>query len=495
MSLNHTLVFSPCTRSATDRAKLQAQLDALSNTQTSSSVEVQQLKQRVEETEREKRDLMGVVSRLQEDAAQRDSEIQTLRSDLKQARQDHQTLERQVRELTSAETSTKVRTTFVSVRALLKSSQFKLESLTQQLELAKSEAERSAAELAAKSEEFAKYRRTKHAELAQLQAAHDSLAQTHASTESSLKALQSAHTAQSHQLTQALTRIQDLKGQLAEQEATYSSEAAGLRRLVAMMEEREAQAKAIVDSIEKDFAGVGDRAERREAVLREEIENQKQRAEEAEKRVQELQAVLDRMDRGEFPVPSAFVGSISQPGTPARGMSTPARNGTSPDILSSGMIGLSPTVAMASRAQRGGKSFTEVYSDYIKLQDEYARKCAEYDHMDRTLSAVLAQIEERVSVIVWYACCGADRFAGPHPVATACRVRAVAVGVFAAGKSTRTGFDRTRRLCRRCRGERTEVAAEHPRESAEPEAARGPQPTTARSFEGTWQTPGSLHSV
>ena len=116
MSLNHTLVFSPCTRSAADRAKLQAQLDALSNTQTSSSVEVQQLKQRVEETEREKRDLMGVVSRLQEDAAQRDSEIQTLRSDLKQARQDHQTLERQVRELTSAETSTKVRTAFVPVR-------------------------------------------------------------------------------------------------------------------------------------------------------------------------------------------------------------------------------------------------------------------------------------------------------------------------------------------------------------------------------------------
>ena len=52
---------------------------------------------------------MGVVSRLQEDAAQRDTEIQTLRSDLKQARQEHQSLERQVRELTSAETSTKVR--------------------------------------------------------------------------------------------------------------------------------------------------------------------------------------------------------------------------------------------------------------------------------------------------------------------------------------------------------------------------------------------------
>ncbi|KAI0629748.1 hypothetical protein C8Q77DRAFT_263303 [Trametes polyzona] len=367
---------------AAERAKLQERLDAVSNTQTTSSAEVVTLEQRVEETEREKRDLMGVVSRLQEDAAQRDAEIQTLRADLKQARQDQQNLERRVRELTSSETSTK----------------FKLDSLTQQLELARSEAERTAAELATKTEEFAKYRRTKHAELTQLQAAHDSLAQTHASTESTLKALQSAHTAQSHQLTQALTRVQDLKGQLAEQEATYSSEAAGLRRLISMMEEREAQAKAIVDSLEKDFAGVGDRAERREAVLREEIENQKQRAEEAEKRVEELQAVLDRLDRGEFPIPS-FAGSPGAPTTPARGLSTPVRNGTPGDLLTQGMLGLSPTVAMASRAQRGGKSFTEVYSDYIKLQEDYARKCAEYDHMDRTLSAVLAQIEERAPIL------------------------------------------------------------------------------------------------
>ncbi|KAI0330460.1 hypothetical protein GY45DRAFT_1323591 [Cubamyces sp. BRFM 1775] len=367
---------------AVERTKLQERLDALSNTQTSSSAEVVTLKQRVEETEREKRDLMGVVSRLQEDAVQRDAEIQTLRSDLKQARQDQQSLERKVRELTSTETSTK----------------FKVESLTQQLELARGEAERIAAELAAKTEEFAKYRRTKHAELTQLQAAHDSLAQTHASTESTLKALQSAHNAQSHQLTQALTRIQDLKGQLAEQEATYSSEAAGLRRLITMMEDREAQAKAIVDSLERDFAGVGEKAERREAVLREEIENQKQRAEEAEKRVEELQAVLDRMDRGEFPIPS-FAGSPGAPVTPARGISTPMRNGTPSDILTQGMLGLSPTVAMASRAQRGGKSFTEVYSDYIKLQEDFARKCAEYDHMDRTLSAVLAQIEERAPIL------------------------------------------------------------------------------------------------
>ena len=45
------------------------------------------------------------------------------------------------------------------------------------------------------------------------------------------------------------------------------------------------------------------------------------------------------------------------------------RNGTpGNDILASGMMGLSPTVAIASRVQKGGKTFTEVYADYVKLQ-------------------------------------------------------------------------------------------------------------------------------
>lgn len=283
--------------------------------------------------------------------------------------------------------------------------------------------------MAAKTEEFAKYRRAKQAELAQLQASHDTLQQTHNTKENTLKALQSAHSAQTHQLTQALARVQDLTGRLAEQEATYSSEAAGLKRLVAMMEEREAQAKAIVDNIEKEWAGVGDKAERREAVLREEIEATKMRAEAAEKRVEELQTVLDKMDRGEFPIPGAGfgLGSGSVMGTPGTPQRTPARDSVgagTPDFLTQGMMGLSPTVAMASRSQKSGKTFTEVYADYVKLQEEYAQKSAEYDHMDRTLSAVLAQIEERVrpfwgpaSLVVLI-----DSSLGTHPRATTCRI-------------------------------------------------------------------------
>ncbi len=78
--------------------------------------------------------------------------------------------------------------------------------------------------------------------------------------EASFKALQSSNMAQSHQLTQALSKVQELTVQLAEQEATYSNEANGLKRLVSMMEDREKQAKEIVENIEQEWATVGEKA-------------------------------------------------------------------------------------------------------------------------------------------------------------------------------------------------------------------------------------------
>ncbi|EPQ51089.1 hypothetical protein GLOTRDRAFT_66309 [Gloeophyllum trabeum ATCC 11539] len=366
-------------RLATTNKELQRQIATLSNSQSSSSTEVLSLRQRVEDVEREKRDLVLVVSRLKEDGAQREEEIQTLRTNLRQARQEHQTLEAQLREARSSETSTK----------------FKIDSLSQQLTLAKEELERTSGELSAKTEEFARYRRAKHAELAQLQAEHDALTQTHASTESTLKALQSAHSAQTHQLAQAQARIQELTGALAEQEANYSTEAGTLKRLVKMLEEREQQSKVVVANIERDWAEVGEKTAQRENHLREIIDKERKRAEQAEKRVEELEEAVQRMPRGE-----QFIPSISAPGTPQTpGIpGTPVRGGIS-NIVSEGSLGWSPSISMAGRMQRSGKTFTEVYADYVQLQEQYAQKCAECEKLDDTVRRALSEIEERVPVL------------------------------------------------------------------------------------------------
>ncbi|KAG7445737.1 uncharacterized protein BT62DRAFT_176907 [Guyanagaster necrorhizus] len=307
------------------QAELKAEISRLSTTQSTSSTELEDVRRCLEDSEREKRDVMAVVSRLKQDETQREEEIQTLRKHLKDARQEHQTLENQVRELRSTETSTK----------------FKLDSLTQQLELSHSEVERINSELTVKSDDFTKYRRAKQAEVVTLQANLDAVSQNNELTQSSLKALQSSHTSQTHQLTQALTKVQDLTGQLAEQEATFTQETTSLRRLVVMLEEREKEAKDFVASIEKEWDAVGEKADRRESALRGEVERERKGREDAEKKVERLETVIERMGRGELPVPSRT------PGTP----------------------------------------------------EDYAKKSAEYDHMDRTLTEVLAQIEERAPIL------------------------------------------------------------------------------------------------
>lgn len=349
---------------------LQAKIASLATSRTTSSTELDHLRHRVEECEKEKRDLIGVVSRLKEDASQRDEEIQILRTNLRQERQEQQALESQVRDLRCADTANK----------------FKIETLSQQLGLAQDETARVTAEVASKSEEYARYRRTKHAEFVQLQTAHDAMTQKYVSVESSFKAIQSAYEAQTQRLTQALSRVQDLQGKLAEQEAAFSTEVSGLKRLVTIMEEREKQAKDIVESIEREWAGVGDRAEKREAALRAEAEKEKHAREEVERRLEQLEIVLERINRGELPIAG-------------RGASVPGSPGCGKDATTDAMFGLSPTVAMVSRVQRGGKTFTDVYADYVRLEGEYSKKCAEYDHMDRTLSEVLAQIEERAPIL------------------------------------------------------------------------------------------------
>jgi len=258
------------------------------------------------------------------------------------------------------------------------------------LELAQAEAKRNSDELNTKIDEFTKYRRTKHAELTELQAAYDSLTQTAESTQVSLNALQSTNSAQSHQLTQALSKVQDLTGQLAEQETKFANEASSLKRLVSLMEEREKQVKETVENLENEWAGVGQKAEAREAALKDEIAKEKRGREQAEKRIKNLETVIEGMGRGELATPARN----SLPATPMHIPGTPG------DLFNDGLGSLSPTIAIASRTQKSGKTFTEVYTDFVKLREDYAKKVMECDHMERTLQEVLAQIQERVSIVL-----------------------------------------------------------------------------------------------
>lgn len=90
------------------RASVEAQLSQVSSAHVSSSQELESLRRRVDEVEREKRDLLGVISRLKDDATQYTEELQSLREDVKTIRKERHEIETTTRELRSTETSTKV---------------------------------------------------------------------------------------------------------------------------------------------------------------------------------------------------------------------------------------------------------------------------------------------------------------------------------------------------------------------------------------------------
>lgn len=94
---------------AASRIALQAQLTTTTTSQSSASQELSTLRKKVEDVEREKRDLLGVISRLEEDVAQREQEVLQLRDAVKDARKDVQELESTVRDTRASERSINVR--------------------------------------------------------------------------------------------------------------------------------------------------------------------------------------------------------------------------------------------------------------------------------------------------------------------------------------------------------------------------------------------------
>jgi hypothetical protein len=70
-AVTYLLFFYPFSL-ASSKSNLESQISTLSSSQSISSTELDSFRHRVDDIEREKRDLLGVVSRLKEDSAQRD---------------------------------------------------------------------------------------------------------------------------------------------------------------------------------------------------------------------------------------------------------------------------------------------------------------------------------------------------------------------------------------------------------------------------------------
>ena len=156
--------------------------------------------------------------------------------------------------------------------------QFKIQSLQQQLQLAKQESERNSTELDAKIEDFSKYRREAHAQHASLQSAFDELSHEHESCKTELNGLKRAHHTQEHQLTAALEKVNSLQDSLAEEGATNRAQSDTQARLIELLENRNSEAKKRVQDVDNEWDRMMQDNSEREERLKAQLKREKERA-------------------------------------------------------------------------------------------------------------------------------------------------------------------------------------------------------------------------
>ena len=150
-----------------------------------------------------------------------------------------------------------------------------------------------------------------------------------------------------------------------------------MKRLVEMMEKREGERKRRVEEVERGLEDERAASQEREEALKEELQAEKERCDALEVRYSEIREALDRGTT------SAFLRDDSQ--------GTPSPAGSS--------FALSPSAQLAVRGQKSGRSYAEVYGEYVRMEEELIRERAESKRLSDCLSQILGDIEERVSVI------------------------------------------------------------------------------------------------
>lgn len=153
------------------------------------------------------------------------------------------------------------------------------------------------------------------------------------------------------------------------------------------MDRRYEDSRKKLEEIEAEWDSVLNRAADTEAQLKTELIKERQRGDDLENRIEELRMVTDTMRGGDF-------------GSPGPGRSsTPIPPGT-PGTSASNSFFLSPAANLAIKMQKTGRSYTEVYSDFVRTSEELISQKEETRRLESALAQILTDIEERVSATI-----------------------------------------------------------------------------------------------
>lgn len=257
---------------------------------------------------------------------------------------------------------------------------FKASTLEQQISLHEQSNEQLNADLSKQLARHAELRKSTTEEVSRLQSQLDQKASECDEVSERYRTLKNTHSNLDRKLHETLNKNRELQLEAAEASRTFQEEIQAYKQVLEQHERMSTETKARINEIEREETALRETLQNREAVLINQAARERERSSSLSTRVEELEGIIHRMQSGDLPVP----GTPNAPGTPG------------PD----GNLILSPTASIVARLQRGGRSITEVYADYVRIQKELQQEKQEKYRLETTLNDIFNEIQDRVGWLV-----------------------------------------------------------------------------------------------
>ena len=405
------MVASEKDRLAAELTGLSAQLSTLRSSTESGVRHAAEVRGRLEQIEQEKRELLSSLQREREETTRKSQEIESLLSRLRDARQE----------------ISRISTAHQQSQSNENSARFRLQGLEQELELVKKDAEWAHAQLVQANQASASFRSAKRLELSGLEADLDAARQELSSSRSKLTSLQQAYDETTTRLSQNSAKIAELQSRIATQENSFRSEINTQTQLVQLLENRAHHAQQRIDELEDQWQTVLEQCRVREETAWAESRRERELREQLENDNEELSQALDRLANGigigvddvggaaggaaeEFEDDhvtdngdgldddavseiGSFAGQ-SRSSTPASRRLTTRRPGNG-----NGHGTLSNTALYANKVQKSGKTFSQVYVELTKTQEELRRERLESSRLSNVLAQVMEELQDRAPAL------------------------------------------------------------------------------------------------
>ncbi|KAK4703148.1 nucleoprotein TPR, partial [Phenoliferia sp. Uapishka_3] len=307
------------------------------------------------EREREGRELLDALERARSEKEDVEAQLSSLRSLHSTLQTSHSTLEASLLDATTTSRSTLLRleTANSTITSLTSTKEF----LTAELTLARAQSSAS--------------RRESMEQLANVQSQLDSVEVEARGAKSALNEIRGKYESLKKRHDEVTSELQRLKEEAGIREGQFVAEMGSMRRLVDAMEKREEVRKARLDEVERGVEEERRGREEQEQDLLEDLRKERERGDHLELRCEELREAVER-------------GASSFRGTPDGGDDS---------------FAFSPGAMTSMRTPKKGRSYAEIYAEYVRMQEELVKERAEVKRLGECLSQILNDIEERAPVL------------------------------------------------------------------------------------------------